>query len=101
MKSSFRSHPNSNLNKDCVAIKDDSPEFNSRGVWSDTFLVRACTVVSGYFSSHSIVIRIQSSFLKAGVAKLFAHVYFLPDICISFKFKPSMMTLNKKNHLTW
>jgi hypothetical protein len=33
-----RSHPNSNLNIGFVAIGDDSPEFNSSGVWSNTSL---------------------------------------------------------------
>jgi hypothetical protein len=55
IKPSLNSHPNSNLNIGCVAISDGSPEFIKWGVWSDTSLVRARTVVSGNFSSHSMV----------------------------------------------
>jgi hypothetical protein len=73
---SLRSHPNSNLNIGCVAIKDGSPEFRRSGVWSKISLVRACTVVKGYFPSHSVVTRTRSTFSKVGIAKLFAHVYF-------------------------
>jgi hypothetical protein len=77
MKPSLKSHPNSNLNIGCVTIKDGSPEFSRSGVWSEIFLVRACTMVKGYFSSHSVVTRIRLSFSKVELAKLFAHVYFL------------------------
>jgi hypothetical protein len=70
-------------------------------VWSDTSLVRAWTVINGNFSSHYVVIRTLSSFSKVGLAKLFAHVYFLPDIYISFKFRPPITALNKKGHLSW
>jgi hypothetical protein len=38
---SLRSQPNSNLNIGCMTTCDGSPEFNNRGVWSDTSLVRA------------------------------------------------------------
>jgi hypothetical protein len=101
IKSSLSSHPNSHLNIGCVAVKDDSPVFRRRGVWFETPLVRARTVVRGYFSSHSVVTRMRSSFSKVGLAKLFAHVYFLLDNSISFKFSTSMTALNKKCHLAW
>jgi hypothetical protein len=99
MKPSLRSHPNSNLNIGCVDVRDDSPEVSRRGVWSDISLVRAYTVVSGNFSSHSVVMRTRSSFSKVGLARLFVHVYFLPDIYNSFKFRLSITALNKKDHL--
>jgi hypothetical protein len=51
------------------------------------------------FSSHSVVIRTWSNFSKVGVDRLFAHVYFLSDICNSLRFRPSMTTLNRNNHL--
>jgi hypothetical protein len=47
----------------------------------------------------TIVIRIWSSFSKVGVANLFAHMYILSDFYSSFRFKPSIMVLNKKCHL--
>jgi hypothetical protein len=75
IKPTLMSHPNSNLNIGCVAISDGSPKFSRRGVWSNTSLVRARTVVSGNFSSHSVVIRTRSNFSKVGLGKLFAHVY--------------------------
>jgi hypothetical protein len=55
--------------------------------------------LKGNFSSHSVVIRIQSNFSKVGVAKLLAHVYFLLDICSSLKFRPSMTALHRNDHL--
>jgi hypothetical protein len=94
MKMSLKSHPNSNLNIGCVVIRDDSPEFSRRVVWSDTSLVSAQTVVNGYFSSHTVVMRARSNFSYAGLAKLLAHVYVLPDICNSFRFSPSITALN-------
>jgi hypothetical protein len=51
------------------------------------------------FSSHYVVINILSNFSKVDVAKLFAHVYFLPDICSSLRLRPSMATLNRNGHL--
>jgi hypothetical protein len=72
MKPSLKSHPNSNLNIGCVAISNGSPELSRRGIWSETSLVRAHTMVSGIFSSHSVVTTTRSSFSKVGLAKLFA-----------------------------
>jgi hypothetical protein len=46
-------------------------------------------VVSGNFCSHSVVIKILSNFSYVGFSLVFVHVYFLPDIWISLKFKPS------------
>jgi hypothetical protein len=95
----LNSHPNSNLNKGCVLVDVGSPEFNRRGVWSYISLVDTQTMVKGIFSSHSVVIMIQSSVSNVGVAKLFAHMYFLLDIFNSLKFRPSITSLNKKGHL--
>jgi hypothetical protein len=55
-------------------------------------------MVKGYFSSHSVVTSTQSNFSKVGVERLFAHVYFLPDITSSLKFKPSIMALKRNGH---
>jgi hypothetical protein len=53
-----------------------------------------------YFSSHSVLIKIQSSFPYVGVGKLFAHVYCLLDSSSSLKSRLLITVLNKNGHLS-
>jgi hypothetical protein len=99
MNPSHNNHPNSNLNIGCVCVFTCSPVFNNKGVWSDISLVNSLTVDKENFSSHSVVIRIQSNFSKVGDDKLFAHVNLCLDISSSLRFNPSITALKRKDHL--
>jgi hypothetical protein len=50
--------------------------------------------------SHSVAIKILSSFSYVVFSLIFAHMYFLPDICSSHKFSACMTALNKNDHLS-
>jgi hypothetical protein len=99
MKPSLSSHPHLNLNKGSRLLVLVSPEFNKSGVWSEITLGKARTVVSGYFSSHSVVTNTRSNFSKIRDDRLLAQVYFLLDISSSYIFNPSITALNRKGHL--